>query len=1231
MLNKENKSKSIKTIISTGFSITAILTTIVAVPIGLTIFERSYSSQIFGNVDKNEVVNLKTQSTFSEEDFINALNNLKLHDQYKDLSAKTALSLAKNPSYAFNFLNAYDFSPITKHNFRVVLDIEKANASGTEVKNVVVYAHSDQFKLTYSKQTDLKGFTQSDKADGDLVGFQIDLEKSKLELTGTKNSNLVASEVAFKLDNDFQAFYKRTRSKSQAFSDALFQNGLAYNLVNTLGLPSILEKGYVLAPKTVENQKAKQEKIVMVGDSDTKRVDSLMKVENLVFKNLNDQAGTLSISFELKDPSGKLIKEFDFPILGIKKLSDDVKAVEQKILSQFSDFVQLKPLVQIALVKDNLSLAQIVYKTDNNPVNLATVLSKITQNSQQNGRQSQVSTQLFQDSGQNSQANNAKVDINRQDLSAFFNLKSEKFQVPGLDGYFVKINSIKLAENLTQAQKDKLVQENKVSFEVDFQIEKQLNIEAPYLESEFVKSNYPKVLESSLASLGKGNDSKFVLVDLGSSKSNVEVQLDYDENQRKVLNAVLEQNSEDFTNLDKIDPQDPKFENFNPLAKTFEFKENPNGPKLTLEYVKSLVSEVVEDAKKQKTFTEVAKKLFILDLGMEPESASALQKYIDLNKPRFEPTSKDSGSEKPAEGEKKTEEGEKKPEEGATTGSQSADSQPSTGVPAAGAGAATGEAVAAGGGTAATGGAGGAGATTSTSTTGAQATSTTGSQTTSSTTAFEDDSTAKTNDDSTTETKTETNEVSTFKGLGVELWAFLQKSNYSALGQTDYQAEVVTKSDSQIDVILSFGTKTETEQKDSNPKAIFSITQLENDADYDVLRSYNPTVFFDFRQNQKTDGSDKITKIQPLNRGDVKIDLENDKDNVATKDGLLVKKAVEIKEVPASPQEAAAVTATEASTTVATTETTAPTTTTTTGTPTPTPTTTTTETPTPTPITETTTPTTTTATTAIDSKKQILESGVIFLAFQPRNIKDNKKHYLIASGDGKGIFIKKTKLGDGKTEKFALGLDENPGSNGGSKVDSIVALISGVDGEADTRLQFEEPTSGSNGGGGGGSNNGSTAEAKNIIQLVFGVPAPDPFRQTNVNKEDADDFDFIKDGDLIFLTLIKNQNKWTIWLTSSKAKNPYSQRISSTLDLTLGGHFDHSKNLTWTHLGPKAEATSTTSSGGTEAQTQTNTAPTSSPTQILFKGFAVYDSPTLATNVETVSTLNNLFIKKFIK
>ncbi|WNM15034.1 P110/LppT family adhesin N-terminal domain [Mesomycoplasma ovipneumoniae] len=841
MLNKTNKIKNAKTIISTGFSITAILTTIVAVPIGLTIFERSYSSQIFGNVDKNQVVDLKTQSTFSEEDFINALNNLKLHDQYKNLSAKTALALANNPSYAFNFLKAYDFSPITKHNFRVVLDIEKATASGSEVKNVVVYAHSDQFKLTYSKQTDLKGFAQSDKADGDLVGFQIDLEKSKLELSVAKSSNLTASEVAFKLDNDFQASYKTSRSKSQAFSDALFQNGLTYNLVNTLGLPTILEKGYVLSPKTVENRKAKQEKMVMIADSETKRVDSLMNVENLVFKNHDDKAGTLSISFELIDPTGKIVKEFDFPILGIKKLSVDVKSVEQQILSQFSDVIQLKPFVQLALVKDNLSLAQSIYKTDNNPVNVAKVLSRITQNSQQNGRHNQVSTQLFQDSSQNSQATTEKVQINPQDFNSFFDWKLNTIQILGLEGYLVEINSIGLAQNLSQEQKDKLLKENKVSFEVDFSIKKQLNIEAPYLESEFVKSNYPRVLESSLATLGKGSNSKFVLVDLGSSKSNFEVQLDYDENQRKVLNSALQRNSQiDFSNLDKIDFQDPKIQNFNPLAKTFEFKENPNGPKLTLEYIKSLVSEVVEDAKQQKTFDEVARKLYFLDHGFQAEDATKLEEYKQKYSAMF------------PQAEKKNEEKVEKPAENQASNSgqpsTQGPSQPSTST----------------------------GVSTSTEGNSQPATDgSTGASTPAAAAATPVAATAFQDSPQETPAQTQTPEkTETTDGLGIKLWSFLQKSNYPELENSDISYEVVKNSSSQIDVVMSFNPKTTGETTTKPAKLIFSIQNLEDNQSYDYLVKYNPLLLFDFRKNQKTKNG-AVSKISSLNRTDIEIELNS--------------------------------------------------------------------------------------------------------------------------------------------------------------------------------------------------------------------------------------------------------------------------------------------------------------------------------------------------------------------
>ncbi|WP_341492170.1 P110/LppT family adhesin N-terminal domain [Mesomycoplasma ovipneumoniae] len=995
MLNKINKIKNAKTIISTGFSITAILTTIVAVPIGLTIFERSYSSQIFGNVDKNEVVSLKTQTTFSEEDFINALNNLKLHDEYKNLSAKTALALAKNPSYAFNFLNAYDFSPITKHNFRVVLDIEKASPSGTEVKNVVVYAHSDPLKLTYSKQVDLKGFAQSDKADGDLVGFQIDLEKSKLELSAAKSSNLTASEVAFKLDNDFQASYKISRSKSQAFSDALFQNGLTYNLVNTLGLPTILEKGYVLSPKTVENQKAKQEKMVMIGDSDTKRVDSLTNVKNLVFKNHDDKAGTLSISFELIDPTGKIVKEFDFPILGIKKLSVDVKDVEKQILSQFSDLVQLKPLVQLALVKDNQSLAQTIY-TDNKPVNLAALLSKITQNSQQIGRHNQVSTQLFQDSGQNSQPNDDKVEINRQDFSTFFDSKSDRIQFPGFDGYFVEINKIDLAKNLSQEQKDKLLKENKVSFEVDFQIKKQLNIEAPYLESEFVKSNYPKVLESSLATLGKGNDSKFVLIDLGSSKSTLEVQLDYDENQRKLLNSALKQNPQiDFSNLDKIDFEDPKIQNLNPLAKTFEFKENPNGPKLTLEYVKSLVSEVVEDAKQQKTFDQVARKLYFLDHGYQPEDVAKLEEYKQKYSAMF------------SKGEKKSEEKDKKeekPEQDQTGTTPPASNSAPAPTPSQPSTSPQGSTSTEGNSQATTGASTGA------------ATSTTAPAVTTAATpvqasAFQDPpqetSTQTAGKDKTTE-KTEVTD-----GLGIKLWSFLQKSNYPESVNSDISYDVVKNSNSQIDVVMSFTPKTTGETTSKPAKLIFSIQNLEDNQSYDYLVKHNPLLLFDFRKNQKTENG-TVTKISSLNRTDVEIEL-NSKTSEETEES-------EGEEMSTSMQVADTVQTSEAAAAAPST-----------------------------PVQNSATP----EDGIILNKPVILgketqpalKNGVVMLAFSLKNIAKNKKTHLLSSKEGKGLFI--SKVDSNNKEILVIGLDQN-GSNAasGEAAHPVVGLISGVQGNA---------------------------------------------------------------------------------------------------------------------------------------------------------------------------------------
>ncbi|AJR12492.1 Uncharacterised protein [Mesomycoplasma dispar] len=1183
---KENDKniKNGKTIISTGFSVTAILTTIVAVPIGLTIFERSYGSQVYGNVDKNQVVNLKTETTFSEEDFINAVNNLKIFDKYKNLSAKTALALAKNPSYSFNFLQAFDFSPITKHRFRVVLNIENASVSGSEVKNVVVFAHSDQLKLTYSKKTDLRGFAATDTSDGNLVNFQIDLAKSNLTVSGSKSANLIASEVAFKVDNDFQTAYKKTRSRSQAFSDALLENGLSYNLVNNLGLPTILEKGYVLAPKTSLNEKAKQEKLVKIGEDENKRVENLLKVQNLVFKNLDDKNGTLSITFELFDKSGKLVQEFDFPITGIKKLEYDVKKAEKDILAKVKEFVQVKPFVQLALVRDKLSLAETIYKSDTNPANLAKVLAKFGKSQTPKAEKTPVSVQEFQDSGQSGtdagkssekpgekpsdapktepktpekSKETEKVEINREDFSSFFNLKSKVIPVSELDSYFIEVNSINFAKNLTKEQTDKLLQDQKVSLEVNFSVKKQLNVQAPYLESEFVKSNYSPVLRTSLSRVGKGNNSKVVLLDLGSFKTNIDVQLDYNENQRKLLSSVLEKDPEKLEKLENLENLNSESSsNFDLLSTTFKFRKNPNEQLLTLEHVKSLVSEVVENAKNGKTFNDVAATLHFLDRGFQPKNSAELENYKKLYASKFD---KEESKPKP-----EAEAAKPKPKPEPETAKPSENSSQTAGN------------------------AGNAGTNGSTESSSSSSASTPESATSASSTSSSVSAVATTfqeaKESSPKTSKDDEKEIIknwSFEGLGVKLWKFLQKSNYSVLGDTNIKYDVLKKNKEQIDVVLSFSPKTGKPSDLQNAQVVFSIKGLDDQPGYDFLRSYNPTVFFDFRKNHERNSTGQIDKISALNRNDAVFLInkssatsDNNKEkqllNSVNQDGISVEKAIKIEQKKTAPAENSKDQKNE-----------------------------------------------TTVSPSEDSL--ILKKGVILVAFSVKNVSDGKKHHLFSSNEGLGLFIKKQKMKD-NTHKFILGIEPNPKepNTPPKSSKSTLALISGLEGqtEANSNL-FIDDESGS-----------SDKPPETLISLNFGAPRdPDPFRQRNINKTDVDDFDFIKENHLLFLTIIKKDDKYDFWLTSKNAKNPYTQKIASFVDLSVSR--SHKKNLNWSNLGPNPQPEQQQQQPPQQQQHQNLSPRKLNAATITFKGFAVYDSTTLVNNHEAVSELTNHFIREF--
>lgn len=644
---KEKQHNKAKAILSTGFSVTSIATTVVAVPIGLTIFEKSFSSQVSGGVDKNKVVDLKSDSDqiFSEEDFIRAVENLKLFDKYRHLTARMALGLAREAANAFNFLDTYDYTPITKHSFKISLDISDAFAANKEVKAVVVSAYSQKYQVTYSRLTSLKGWKEEDDFGDDIIDYQINQELSGLSLSSLapESAHLLASEMAFRLDNDFQAAYKKTGSRAEAFRQALIKNYLGYNLVNRQGLPTMLQKGYVLAPKTIENKNASEEKLVNINENDRARVNKLQKVENLAFKNLSDPNGTLSITFELWDPNGKLVSEYDFKIKGIKKLDFDLKKQEEKVLQKVTEFVEIKPYVQLGLIRDNLSLSEIIYKSDNNPEYLRKILAKLKEHNNNNN----TSTTKFQEEDLKNEPNSNGSEQDsfekaKENFLSFFDLRSRLIPIPDLPLYYLKVNSINFDRNIEENEKEKLLENEQVVLKVDFSLKKVVSdIRAPYLVSSQVRSNYPPVLKASLAKIGKGSNSKVVLLDLGNLSSRFKVQLDYSAKQREIINTLLKENPEREKELQaKIESKTFRpidLNNDDLLAIEFQYEDNPEGDWITLGRMEKLVKEVIQYKKEGKTFLddEVAKTLYYLDFHHLPQSKKDLEEYKEKHKNKF--------------------------------------------------------------------------------------------------------------------------------------------------------------------------------------------------------------------------------------------------------------------------------------------------------------------------------------------------------------------------------------------------------------------------------------------------------------------------------------------------------------------------------------------------------------------------------------------------------------------
>lgn len=346
------KFRNPKTIMALGFSITAIASTAVAVPLALTYFSHSYNSQLDARQLSSTPVEVVSGGKFTREQFDKAVQDLKIKPMYAQMQVDNALKLDQSGLYSFHLVNAYDFSTIENAGFNVEIDSRAATIEGTTIKNVFVSAYNSVNNITYTKNVDLKGFA-APVALSVGTSKTLDFEPEKSTITFSSTRFVLPSEFAFMLEDNFQRNFSNSRDLNSAFAKALSQTGAQLDIRNDLNLPTILPQGELLLPKvTINSQAATAQAALGQQQSDA-------PVYNLSFANFSDQNGTLAINLEIADKVSRNVKaQFSLEIQNLATLKQVNDAINQLVAKNASQFFTIKQDVEFALNKDKLTLAQ---------------------------------------------------------------------------------------------------------------------------------------------------------------------------------------------------------------------------------------------------------------------------------------------------------------------------------------------------------------------------------------------------------------------------------------------------------------------------------------------------------------------------------------------------------------------------------------------------------------------------------------------------------------------------------------------------------------------------------------------------------------------------------------------------------------------------------------------------------------------------------------------------------
>ncbi|MDW2861490.1 P110/LppT family adhesin N-terminal domain [Mesomycoplasma ovipneumoniae] len=314
-------------------SLTLVSGLAISIPLGIYSYNRSYYQKLNEEI---QTLSLEQEQNPFKNGLAGLFDNLTVKDNFKNLTAFTALNLAKSKIYNFDLLSLIDLDKLYQNEFQISYDLINAQVSGNSIKNIVLFLKSKNDNQIFSKAVDIKNFAEENKVADDFSKFEIDEKKSSINID---SKNLISfAEFKTKIQASFSAAQATESQKFIAFEKALLELKGSYNFINNLGNPSFIRNGLALEPTIVDN--------------------------NLSFFSEN---GKNYLNFDLIDGDKKT------PIqLEIKGIATN-QEIETEIKSWLNDElipeIKLKPQVQQNLVSKNLSLGSYLYSTQDNKEN----------------------------------------------------------------------------------------------------------------------------------------------------------------------------------------------------------------------------------------------------------------------------------------------------------------------------------------------------------------------------------------------------------------------------------------------------------------------------------------------------------------------------------------------------------------------------------------------------------------------------------------------------------------------------------------------------------------------------------------------------------------------------------------------------------------------------------------------------------------------------------------------